>query len=194
MDQPFVNWMVPTMKLWMSLLTLNLKKRIKVHLNKSPSLTPTLDPFVLRLIPCFEELNDTIGIITETWLSDGVSLDQDVRDLASGAGLGMVCLNRKSNDRGVAQGGVAIVNNNSAFTLTKIDLTNPGEFSLSNIQGYSRKLLTVACYLLANYTVQRGKEALGHIEDVVLELKRRYKDPFMIVGGDLNQWAIDEAL
>ena len=64
----------------------------------------------------------------------------------------------------------------------------------SNLPGYSRKLFTVACYLPPNYNVQSGREALEHIEDVVQELKRSYKDPFLVVGGDFNQWDIQGAL
>ena len=52
----------------------------------------SLCPKIGSLIDCFEELDGTLGIITETWLADGESLDQDVADLARGAGLGMVCL------------------------------------------------------------------------------------------------------
>ena len=48
-------------------------------------------------------------------------------------------------------------------------------------------MLTVACYLPPNYPVPKGREALDHIENVVRELKRRYRDPFIIVGGDFNQ-------
>lgn len=90
-------------------------------------------------------------MITETWLADGESLDRDVQDLAKGAGLGMVCLNRKPNGRGIAHGGVAVVHNTSACTLTRVEMENPGDFevlvTLSCLPGHSRKLLTVACYL-----------------------------------------------
>ena len=158
----------------------------------------SLCPKIESLIDCCEELDVTLGIVTETWLADGESLDQDVRDLAKGAGLGMICLNRQPNDRGVAHGGVAVVHNTATSSLTRLDLPNPGGFevlvTMSNLQGHSRKLLTVACYLPPNYNVQKGREALSHIEDVVLELKRRYKDPFIVVGGDFNQWVIHEAL
>ena len=71
------------------------------------SLCPKID----SLINCYEELDVTLGVVTETWLADGDSLDGDIRDLAKGAGLGMICLNRKANDRGVAHGGVAVIHN-----------------------------------------------------------------------------------
>ena len=65
---------------------------------------------------------------------------------------------------------------------------------MSTIQGYSRKLLTIACYLPPNYPVAQGRVALEHIEGVVRELKGRYKNPFLVVGGDFNQWPVQDAL
>ena len=158
------------------------------------SLCPKID----SLIDCFSELDVALGIVTETWLADGESLDADILDLARGAGLDMVCLNRQQNGRGIAHGGVAIVSNNTACTLKRIDIHNPGNFevlvTLSTVPGYSRKLLTVGCYLPPNYPVPKGKEALEHIENVVRNLKSTYKDPFILVGGDFNQWDVAEAL
>ena len=46
------------------------------------SLCPKID----SLIDCFEELDVTLGVVTETWLADGDSLDRDIQDLAKGAG------------------------------------------------------------------------------------------------------------
>ena len=90
------------------------------------------------------------------------------------------------------------MNNTAACTLSRINMPNPEGFEVlvtqSNLPGHSRKLLTVACYLPPNYSVQRGRDALCHIEDTVLELKRKYRDPFILIGGDFNQWAIDDAL
>lgn len=168
--------------------------KINIINTNARSLCPKID----SLIDCFEEMNVTLGVVTEMWLADGESLDRDVQDLAKGAGLGMICLNRRPNDRGVAHGGVAVIHNMSTCTLSRIDLPNPGEFevlvTLSNLPGHSRKLITIACYLPPNYHVQRGRDALDHIKNVVLEVKRRYKDPFVLVTGDFNQWPVQDAL
>lgn len=63
----------------------------------------------------------------------------------------MICLNRKSNGRGVAHGGVAVVHNTASCTLEELRLPNPREFevlvTLSNIPGHSRKLVTMVCHL-----------------------------------------------
>ena len=65
-------------------------------------------------------MNASVSVITETWLSDGDTLDRDIRDLANGAGMGMICLNRPAGSRGIAHGGVAIVNNMANSSLESI--------------------------------------------------------------------------
>ena len=40
----------------------------------------------------------------------------------------------------------------------------------------------------------RGKECLAYITDLVLHLKRKYKDPILYVSGDFNQWDLSSAL
>ena len=69
----------------------------------------SLCPKINSLIDCFEELGVTVGVVTETWLSDGEGLEDDVQDLAHGAGLDMLYRNRPTNDRGYSHGGVAIL-------------------------------------------------------------------------------------
>ena len=54
-------------------------------------------------------------------------------------------------------------------------------------------LVVVVCYLPPGYNAARGKAALGYITDTVLEMKVKYKDPFIFIGGDFNQWDISEA-
>ena len=156
---------------------------INVINTNARSLCPKID----SLIDCFEEMDATVGIVTETWLADGESLDKDVHDLAKGAGLNMICLNRPVNSRGVAHGGVAVVSNSATCSLKKLDLPNPHNYevlaTLSAVQGHSRKLVTIACYLPPGYNVGRGRGGLEHVEDVVREVKSKYKDPFIVVGG-----------
>ena len=51
----------------------------------------SLCPKINSLIDCMEELPASLAIVTETWLSDGHGLEDDVDDLLNGAGLG-ICL------------------------------------------------------------------------------------------------------
>ena len=82
--------------------------------------------------------------------------------------------------------------------MRELELPNPDNFevlvALGSIPGYTRKLVLVACYLPPGYTVPRGNAALAYIEDVVLEVKRRYRDPFIVVGGNFNQWKVEGSL
>ena len=73
-------------------------------------------------------------------------------------------------------------------------MDNPEDYevlvTLGTLPGYSRKLVTVACYIPPGYTVGRGRGALEHIEDTIIEIKRRYRDPFVVIAGNFNQWEI----
>ena len=158
----------------------------------------SLCPKITSLVDCMEEMEASVGVVTETWLADGEQLERDVEDLANGAGLGFLYRNRRANANGVAHGGVAVVYKKNACNMTKIEIQNSGDFeiiaALGNLPGYKEKLITIACYLPPNYSVPRGKAALAYIVDIVLEVKRRYKDPFLVVAGDFNQWRVDQAL
>ena len=45
----------------------------------------SLCPKIESIIDCMEEMRATVGIITETWLADGPSLNTDIADLRDGA-------------------------------------------------------------------------------------------------------------
>ena len=83
---------------------------------------------------CFSELEVDIAVVTETWLRDGLALDEDLRDLELGAGLGALVLNRRPNPRtGVAHGGVGIFYRKAIGTFKPLSLPNPEGFELSLI-------------------------------------------------------------
>ena len=42
--------------------------------------------------------------------------------------------------------------------------------------------------------MSRGRGCLEFIQDLVIKMKRKYSSPYIVVGGDFNQWAIDDAL
>lgn len=48
--------------------------------------------------------------------------------------------------------------------------------------------------MLPNYTTKKDREALDFITDIVVDLKKNYKYPYLWLTGDCNQWKIDEAL
>ena len=73
-------------------------------------------------------MEGTIGVITETWLAVRETLQQDISDLASGAGLSLICLNRDQNNFGVAHGGVAVAYRMSSCSMKRLEFPNPDNY------------------------------------------------------------------
>ena len=150
------------------------------------------------LIHCFEEMQVSFGVITETWLTDGDPLLQDVEDLEYGAGLGMIYRNRPANSRGFSHGGVALIYRKSVMNFKQIDIGNTENYevlgAIGNLFGLSRKVLVLAVYMPPNYSATRGKECLSYLTDLVLHLKSKYKDPMLYISGDFNQWDLTGAM
>ena len=91
--------------------------------------TRLLCPKISSLIDCLEELDQSIGIITKTWLRDGLELEQDVEDLALGARLGMLCRNlNEPAVNGVTYSGVGIVWKQSLCSFKNIQFADPDKF------------------------------------------------------------------
>ena len=53
-----------------------------------------------------------------------------------------------------------------------------------------RPLFVVAAYIPPGYAVPRGRACLQHINDLVLDIKTKHRDPYILVAGDFNQWDI----
>ena len=143
----------------------------------------SLCPKINFLVDCFGEMDAGIG-----WLADGSSLNEDVEDLAKGAGLGFLYRNRPFTERGLSHGGVAIVYKRSDFTFRNYEFENEENYEIvaavDSMPGHSRKMIIVACYLPPGYSVGRGRGALHFMEDLLMEMKQKYSDPFILVGGD----------
>ena len=52
----------------------------------------------------------------------------------------------------------------------------------------------IAAYIPPNYPVSRGRACIDYIEELLVEVKRRINDPFIILGGDFNQWPAEESI
>ena len=63
-----------------------------------------------------------------------------------------------------------------------------------SVKGHTRKMVVVGCYLPPGYAPGQGEEALQHISDVLVHVKQRFTDPYIIVTGDFNQWAVEDTL
>ena len=98
---------------------------------------------------------------------------------------------------GVTYRGVAVVWDESKCTLKKLDNRAGGYEILAcsgKIKGHSRKLVAIACYLPPGYTKKKGEEAMEELADMIVDLKRRFADPFLVIEGDFNQWKVEDCL
>lgn len=155
-------------------------------------------PKIRSLLTAIEELDATLTVVTETWLADGQGLEDDKQDLFLGAGISMMCKNRNRNDRGLVHGGVAVLYNEQICNFSRIDFKNEEDFEIlaaaGKMPGLQRKIIVVACYIPPGYNVPRANRCLETISGIVIEAKRSYKDPYIIVTGDFNQWDLETAL
>ena len=104
------------------------------------------------------------GVVTETWLSDGEGLAEDLEDFEAGAGMGMCTRNRKRNHRGISYGGVALVYHLSKCSFKAVSLENPEDHEVlaaaGKFVGYSRSVVVLACYIPPNVTPERAASCL----------------------------------
>ena len=106
----------------------------------------------------------------------------------------MIKLNRDPHPvTGVAHGGVAVIYGKKIGQFKKIDFPNPDNFEMlpviGSLKGTSRKIAIIGAYLPPNYTVPRGTAVLEHIENLIVHIKQKFRDPFIVLGGHFNQWA-----
>ena len=60
----------------------------------------SLCPKIVSLLDCLEELKVGVGIVTETWMADRATLEDDVDDLVQCSGYGMLYKKRCPNSKG----------------------------------------------------------------------------------------------
>ena len=158
-------------------------------------MTPKID----SLIECFEELEVDVGIVTETWLRDGEALAHDLRELELRAGIAAVTLNRDLNQRtGVSHGRVGIFSRKSVCDFKKFIYPNPDKFevlpAVTSLRGSARRLVVVAAYIPPNYAVPRARQCLEYIEGLLIQIRQKFRDPFVVIAGDFNPWEVEQAL
>ena len=158
------------------------------------SLTPKID----SLIECFSELEVDIAVVTETWMRTGEELDRNLQDLSLGSGIGALFRNRAPNARGVAHGRVGVFFRQSVTNFKAFHFNNPDNFEVlpvfTTVRGSARKLVVVAAYIPPNYTVPRDRQCLEYIEAMVIQIRLKFRDPYVVVAGDFNQKDIAQAL
>ena len=127
----------------------------------------SLCPKINSLVDCLADMEASIATVTETWFTDGESLEEDAQDLLLRAGLRIMYRNREANVRGFSHGGVAIIYKDSVCSLNRMKLHNPHDFEViaasGVIKGCQRKIVIIASYIPPNYSVGRGKAAMDFV-------------------------------
>lgn len=154
----------------------------------------SLCPKINSMVDCFTEMEASVAIVTETWLTDGDSLQEDLEHLVLGSGIRLLCRNWDVNNRGFSHGGVCVAFREFTTSLKVFKLHNPMKFEVlacsRRMQGCGRKLVVIAAYIPPNYVVGRGKAPLEFVAGAVPEVKRGFDKPLVVVGGNFNQWDI----
>ena len=112
--------------------------------------------------------------------------------LAAGTGIGSLCRNRPPN--------WVFLMEELPLVFRQLDCTSKtlDEYEVmvcaGYVQGYSKNLVVIGCYIPPNYPVASGRGCFVHIKDLVIEIKRAYCDPLIVVSGDFNQWEVRHTL
>ena len=84
------------------------------------------------------------------------------------------------------------------FKKIDVGIENPEQFEvlpvIGNLRGTARKVVVLAIYVPPNYNVPKANCCLDYVENVLVSVRNKYRDPLIIVAGDFNQWPIQHAL
>ena len=117
-------------------------------------------------------------------MSDSTELDNDIYDFELGTGYGMLCKNRPINSRGYSTGGVSIAYRKSHIDFKEIVLPgNTHEILIAegSMPNFTRKLVAICVYMPPGLSSSSAQVCLGFLVDAVLEIKRKYRDPFITI-------------
>ena len=131
------------------------------------------------------------------WFSDTKDLEEDILDLELGTGYSLLCKNRPMNNRGYSTGGVAMCFRRSHIDFKVLDL--PGNeyeilFSVSTMPLFSRKFIAICVYMPPSMSSSSAAACMSFLVDAIMEIKDRYKNPFICVAGDFNSHNIQSYL
>ena len=154
------------------------------------SLTPKID----SLISSFTELDLHFAVITESWLKDNKKLRDAVTDLSEGNDINMITYNRKTK-RGnrTAGGGIAIAFNKNMISLKELKIRR-GKLEIlcavGKLPNISRKIMILGIYIRPGLNA----EALECLSEAIANVKTQFRDPYIVVTGDVNRTLLDEGI
>ena len=166
----------------------------KLLLTNARSLAPKIE----SLHNNFEAHSLDVALVTESWLKDGSSLEQDIVDLEHGTDLKIVYKNRPKKQalaRAVG-GGVSIIFNKHRCGFRERKITgNKFELvaAIGRVGKIPRQFAIFCIYIEPTMRVGELGELNQLLHSQILQLKSK-GDPAIIIGGDLNRRSIDDAI
>lgn len=156
-------------------------------LTNARSLPPKINSFVTAM----DELALDFFMILETWISNSKTAAQSIRDLGNAENFQLICKNRTT--RG---GGVCVAFHKCRANLSRFPLpSSPWEIVCASgkIAGFSRKIAVIALYIPPKFTAVQLSDFCDYIADAVEKVKRDLQNPYVCIGGDVNNRDISPA-
>ena len=80
----------------------------------------------------------------------------------------------------------------------QVDIKGGADFEIltlaGTVPGQRRKIIVMACYIPPNYLKRKAEDVLNFITDTLVDMKRKFHDPQIVIMGDFNQWKVNEAV
>lgn len=98
----------------------------------------------------------------------------------------------------MCHGGVAIITCDSTTKTSPYSFPNPDMYEVwpisASVSFIKRIFFIIAAYIQPNYTVPTARGCVLYINNIILDIKNKNEDQFILLAGDFNQWKIEEAV
>ena len=157
----------------------------------------SLGPKVESLYDCFAEKEVDLAFLTETWYQSDRSLSEKLAEYSSRFSLQALVRNRQDlAANGRSYGGVAFVYRERTAKFENFELVNPDNHevlaTIGSVSGIKGKNFCLTVYAPPNLTQLKARQLLEYLSDLVGEAKRKFANCSIVIGGDFNQWPIEE--
>ena len=110
-----------------------------------------------------------------------------LNDFTNQTGLSFIRRDRAELRRG---GGIAICYRSEKIQFSRAKIPPSKHEVLAAVgrrQGQRRKIVVINVYIPPWYNAQQNRSLLSYTNDVVLALKNKYENPYIVMGGDFNK-------
>ena len=144
----------------------------------------------------FKELDLAFCVVTETWFYECEALNGLSSDAKNGHNLCSIHRYRRSKGAN-GGGGVSIFYNKSRITLTEYKIKRKQHeivCAKGRLQNNTRPFFVIGTYISTKCKAIQYHECMTLISEAILKIKTDFRDPYIVVGGDLNHVDLDEAI